>query len=96
VQVLLLESRNEIDLTFMRKLATIVVLGLLGISCTFPAYAKVSKADAKVNKHADRDARKAQKHQQKAQKKYAKAQKKAEKKMLKIQKKNTTYKPRHY
>ncbi|HUD64787.1 MAG TPA: hypothetical protein VMQ17_09420 [Candidatus Sulfotelmatobacter sp.] len=75
----------------MKKLATFVLLGALGVGCSLPVYGKPKTQ----NKYQplNRASRKAEKKQEKAQKKYAKAQKKAERKMLKTERKNSTYKP---
>ena len=76
----------------MKKLATFVLLGALGVGCSLPVYAK-TKATQNKYQPLDRASRKAEKKQEKAQKKYAKKQKKAERKMLKTERKNSTYKP---
>ena len=75
----------------MKKLATFVLLGALGVGCSLPIYANTKTK----NKYQplNRASRKAEKKQAKAQKKYTKAQKKAERKMLKTERKNSTYKP---
>jgi len=75
----------------MKKLATFVLLGALGVGSSLPVYAKTKTQ----NKYQplNRASRKAEKKQEKAQRKYAKAQKKAERKMLKTEQKNSTYKP---
>jgi len=75
----------------MKKLATFVLLGALGLGYSLPVDAKPKTQ----NKYQplDRASRKAEKKQEKAQKKYARAQKKAERKMLKTERKNSTYKP---
>jgi hypothetical protein len=72
---------------FMKKLASLIMLGLLSVGLSVPATAQM-RANGAPESH---EARKAEKKQQKAQKKYAKAQRKAEKKMLKTEKKGTKY-----
>jgi Ni/Co efflux regulator RcnB len=69
----------------MKRLAGLVLLGVLGAGCLAQA-----QTSGSAMAHP-RDSRKAEKQQQKAQKKYAKAQKKAERKMLKTEKKGTKY-----
>jgi uncharacterized protein HemX len=68
----------------MKKLAALLLLGVLCVGGSLPAYAQ--RYNAQQQARADR---KAQKKQQKAQKKYNKAQKKAQKKMIKYDKKHT-------
>jgi hypothetical protein len=71
----------------MKKLAAVILLGLLGVGWSVPATAQMRANGAPPS----RDERKAARRQLKAQKKYAKAQKKAEKKMLKTERKGTHY-----
>ncbi len=69
----------------MKRIATLILLGILGASCSLPAYADrvpSPKAQAKA-------IRKTQKRQNKANRKYAKAQRKAERRMIKKDRKNT-------
>ncbi len=89
----MLESGQEFGLSLMKKLATFVLLGALGVGFSLPVYAKTKTKTENKYQPLDRASRKAEKKQEKAQKKYAKAQKKAERKMLKTERKNSTYKP---
>lgn len=71
----------------MKKVAALILLGLLSVGWSVPATAQMRANGAPES----REARKAEKKQQKAQKKYAKAQLKAQKKMLKTERKGTKY-----
>lgn len=77
---------------FMKRLATLVLLASLSVSCSIPVYAQ-ARTSAKAQSRATS---KAEKKQQKAMKKYAKAQRKAERKMLKTERKNTHYPSNHF
>jgi hypothetical protein len=76
----------------MKKLAALILLGLVCVHWSVPATAQMRANGAPES----RDSRKVAKKQQKAQKKYAKAQQKAQKKMLKTQRKNTKYPARQF
>jgi hypothetical protein len=76
----------------MKNLAAVILLVLLSVASSIPAYALPSK---NANSQAARADRKAQKKQAKAMKKYLKAQRKAQKKMIKQDRKNT-HLPSHY
>jgi hypothetical protein len=71
----------------MKKLAALILLGLVWVHWSVPAAAQMRANGAPES----RESRKAEKKQQKAQKKYAKSQQKAEKKMLKTERKGTKY-----
>ena len=71
----------------MKKLAVIILLGILSVGRSMPALAG-TRSDARSQSRASR---KAEKQQRKAQKKYAKAQRKAQRKMVKLDRKNTRY-----
>jgi uncharacterized protein HemX len=74
----------------MKKLASFVLLLVVGFGASVPVYAR------RVNsqKAQARAAQKQQKKQQKAMKKYMKAQQKAQRKMSARDRKNTHY-PKH-
>ena len=71
----------------MKRMAAIILLGILAVGWSVPAGAKSQQRGVAQSQ----DVRKAQKKQAKAQKKYAKSQRKAERKMLKTERKNTKY-----
>jgi hypothetical protein len=76
----------------MKRLAAIVLLGLLSVGWSVQACAQLQQNGMAQS----REARKAEKKQAKAQRKYAKAQRKAEHKMLKAEKKGTKYPARQF
>lgn len=76
----------------MKRLATFLLLGALGIGCSVATSAQTRTSTMSES----RASQKANKKQQKAMKKYAKAQRKAERKMLKTERKNTKYPPRQF
>jgi hypothetical protein len=76
----------------MKRLAAIVLLGLLSVGWSVQACAQLQQNGMAQS----RDARKAERKQAKAQRKYAKAQRKAEHKMLKAEKKGTKYPARQF
>jgi hypothetical protein len=74
----------------VKKLVTIIVLGMLTVGWSVQSGAQMSRNGTSQSPAS----RKAAKKQMKAQKKYAKAQRKAQRKMLKTERKNTRY-PSH-
>jgi cellobiose-specific phosphotransferase system component IIA len=68
----------------MKRLAAIILLGVLSVGWSVQAYARPRTRSAQ-----NRDSRKADKKIQKARKKYMKAQRKAQRKMIKKDRKNT-------
>jgi hypothetical protein len=76
----------------MKRLAAIVLLGLLSVGWSVQACAQLQQNGMAQS----REARKAERKQAKAQRKYAKAQRKAEHKMLKAEKKGTKYPARQF
>jgi hypothetical protein len=76
----------------MKRLAAIVLLGLLSVGWSVQACAQLQQNGMAHS----REARKAERKQAKAQRKYAKAQRKAEHKMLKAEKKGTKYPARQF
>jgi hypothetical protein len=76
----------------MKKIAALIVLGVLSIGRAIPVSARTQNSAMSES----RAAQKANRKQQKAQRKYAKAQRKAERKMLKTERKNTRYPSRQY
>jgi hypothetical protein len=75
----------------MRKLAALLLLGIMSLGLSAPANAQSHNTYSQP-----KSASKAERKQAKAQKKYAKQQKKAMKKMLKTSKKNTHYPPQQF
>ncbi len=76
----------------MKRLAAVVLLGLLSVGWSVQAHAQLQQNGMAQS----REARKTEKKQAKAQRKYAKAQRKAEHKMLKAEKKGTKYPARQF
>ena len=76
----------------MKRLAAIVLLGLLSVGWSVQACAQLQQNGMAQS----REARKAEKKQAKAQKKYARAQRRAQKRMIKKDRKNTKMFPPHH